>query len=824
MHKGTINVRRAQRPRWLGVCGLAVALITVLATPAAAQIGGESFDPFTVELRFQFVPPFGFGYVWSLVSAFRSPNYAAPFIFNAESNIPGWGPPSALSDEQRCNSAPTIAGAQIVIPLRQIPPGTYTVTYHAKVCVVTNGVYSAVEVASTTGWVTIDEDGYTGGAGTPTPEGLKIQSKTTRWRPQRDVTQPIVVNFRGPTNLDPSTVRLQVTPPTGVSAYSATIGSATPVEGTPGEYSVWWTGPWTVPNAAGAQEPLPSGDYELVLRGRAAGAAEDLESPPYSKVSLVEVIGLEFAASDFSTLDPNPGADGAGAVGDRIFAEATQQPTRENPHPPVSDMVQVTARLSPAVENVPGQPAVKVFFRAIDVDDPSTTRKPVDDEGRAADNRGDASAGLFSNLYVAPGTPPDAAVGAVLGQTVSSPDEAAVAARVSPKPGDNYRFMASTARQWVEDAKALQGAPPGTVPLAWLATQQGQPLDQALEGQRISKVLTVWRTLHIELDRLVAFDPVAAQAAMDVNGTFTGLKNSSLDDNTAPFVSNSTAVHWAPHARINDWQGGEIRLAFHAGDLYDVVGNGTKDVSISVKQGQVGALNGLTSAQALLQDRRYVLQDDHIESLTAMAADLSLAEQLLRSAYIRVIAHGANEQSADIPFVISPLHQNGQSPLDRRNLLQPALYSLPAEGLSKPFYWSIQVVSAFEGDPTQDKDPQNERLANLGGTEIGGCYDGTGWIGGCKVRSAVYLESIRDLVAKPQGFPDLPAIDEIIRRSTAHELFHALELPHGKAIMCAGKMLDKNSSTGNRLDPDQVAHLRDVTVPTKSASTKPTCQ
>lgn len=118
----------------------------------------------------------------------------------------------------------------------------------------------------------------------------------------------------------------------------------------------------------------------------------------------------------------------------------------------------------------------------------------------------------------------------------------------------------------------------------------------------------------------------------------------------------------------------------------------------------------------------------HIESLFTPSADLSLAEQLLRGVYIRVVAHGASEQSSDIPFVISPFYQTGQSPLGRRNLQQPSLYNLPAEGLSKPFYWSIQVVSAFEGDPASDKDPQNETGANLGGTEIGGCHDGTGWI------------------------------------------------------------------------------------------------
>jgi hypothetical protein len=523
-------------------------------------------------------------------------------------------------------------------------------------------------------------------------------------------------------------------------------------------------------------------------------------------------------------LDPNPGAAGAGALGKRIFAEAVEQPVRDNPQPTVLDRVRVAARYSPAVEVVQGQPPVKVFFRAIDVDDPSARGKPVDDEGRAADNRGDATAGLFMASFVPAGAGPDAGIGAVLEQTAGSAEEAAAVARVSPRPGDNYRFLASTTRARVERLVARQGpAPPGGLE-SWLVDGQGTALDAASENAQVSELLTVWRTLHVELDRLVPTNPAADQAAMDITGTFSGLRNTSLDDNTAPFVSSSKATHWAPHNRLDAWQGGELRVAFHANDLYDVVGNGTKDVSVALRQSQVGLLNGLTSAQALqLPDRGYVLRDDHIESLTTMAADLSLAEQLLLSAYIRVVGHGAGDQSTDIPFAISPFHQAGQTPLDRRNLRQTSLYQLPAEGLSKPTYWSIQMVSAFEGDPGSDKDPQNEQGANLGGTDIGGCHDGTGWIGGCKVHAAVYLESIRDLVAKPQGFPNLPAIDEIIRRSTAHELFHGLGLPHGQAIMCAGTMLDARSSEGNRLHDDHVALLRDVTLPTKSISGNQTC-
>jgi hypothetical protein len=135
----------------------------------------------------------------------------------------------------------------------------------------------------------IEEDGTASGGSGAAPPGLRILSKTTRWRPQHDETSPIVVRFRGPATLDTSSVALDLTPPDGLANYTPTFGPATLVEGKTDEYTAEWRGPWRIPDGSGGQQSLPSGNYRIVVRGRAAGATDELASEPYEKVSLVEV-------------------------------------------------------------------------------------------------------------------------------------------------------------------------------------------------------------------------------------------------------------------------------------------------------------------------------------------------------------------------------------------------------------------------------------------------------------------------------------------------------------------------------------------------------
>ena len=118
---------------------------------------------------------------------------------------------------------------------------------------------------------------------------ITISSTTTRWKPQRDNTTHITVNFTGPTDLDLSTVRLQVTTPGGPAAYEPT---KTEPSGKDGEYTFAWTGPWTYSDTAGTH-PLPRGTYALKVSAKRQDGSEVPESASYDRVSLVEVKSVE---------------------------------------------------------------------------------------------------------------------------------------------------------------------------------------------------------------------------------------------------------------------------------------------------------------------------------------------------------------------------------------------------------------------------------------------------------------------------------------------------------------------------------------------------
>ena len=81
-------------------------------------------------------------------------------------------------------------------------------------------------------------------AGDPTGVDNVLPS-TERWKPQRDASDNVTVNFKGPSDLDVSTVRLEVTAPGGPAGYTPTWTTPAKAAGKDDEYTFEWTGPWT---------------------------------------------------------------------------------------------------------------------------------------------------------------------------------------------------------------------------------------------------------------------------------------------------------------------------------------------------------------------------------------------------------------------------------------------------------------------------------------------------------------------------------------------------------------------------------------------------
>lgn len=340
---------------------------------------------------------------------------------------------------------------------------------------------------------------------------LEILPTTTRWRALRTrQPEPITVRFVGPDNLGLATGVLDILGP-AAGATKQVNGTLQPFSGPDcpagqGQqcYSLDWPGPWTRDTGPGAAEWLPPGNYGVVVRATIAGTSppQEVQSERYWRVSLVEVTEVKLEpVPGGAALDENPpvralveqGQDPTLALpggGKRIFAE------RPSYSGAVQDTVTVTATITPLL--VPpgsaGTPEteVPVDFRAFDVDDPATTNPPDkdgDSDGDAADNRGAPASMTPQSVIVATG------------------NGASSILRVGHQPGDNYRVAASTDATWLSQrVRAPNRAHAPTLTYGPLMEDVDPPLnlpERLLpESREASGLLTVWRTLHLEVDSM----------------------------------------------------------------------------------------------------------------------------------------------------------------------------------------------------------------------------------------------------------------------------------------------------------------------------------
>jgi hypothetical protein len=626
---------------------------------------------------------------------------------------------------------------------------------------------------------------------------IGILPSTTRWKPQRDVTTPIEVFFTGASDLTGAT--LEITDPNGALVTNPTLAFEA-IPGTdPPQYKITWSGPWTT-TVGGASVPLPRGNYKVVVQGtRHDGSI--LTSAPYEKVSLVEVKKIEFrAVAGGAPLDGNPGT----GSGTRIFAEAQEAPTPANQNPDALDKVTLIATIEPPISDPGEQGPISVHFRSLDVDDPSANSAPVDDESRpcppaGCDNLGSPQAGSLSDG----GTWLDGSVGV---QIPTLGPEATALFQTSMRQGDNYRVAASTSTEW------LNGLGPVVTSQAGAVTHvSGEPL---VAGVQVTEMLTVWRSLHLEVDAFASQDPAADQAAMDLRGQqFTMVTRDRLIDHSGPFFA-------ADHPNPDDWAGASLSLSFHANDWYDVTGNQRTQVRVRIGQNQPPLHNNLRPPDLMaLPDKSWILRDDEIFSLdasrscgpTTCAADYSLARELLARAYIKLDPIVQAPADVSVPFAVAT----------DRNITSN--FSIPNQTASSRTYWATQAASAFDGDPAGDLDPRPSTGAftiNLGLTTVGAPLND----GRHKLKSTVFIETIRDLYEKPPqgtvGGVSLVLSPEVNKRVTAHEILHTFGLIHDAAIMCS-QINIQNNTVGGTVTNDQIQQLRGVERPVPASHNLP---
>jgi hypothetical protein len=239
---------------------------------------------------------------------------------------------------------------------------------------------------------------------------------------------------------------------------------------------------------------IPAGGKEEVIKGVKASSQEnnlkliarlasDENTKDEKQFSVVAVQKLEWIGTDGQPIkDKNNHPDSNARIGVRIFPDAMS--STGGPQ----NKVKVQATIVPGVNDL------EVFFRSLDVDDPSTD-PVIDPNDMSQDNHGQPPDGKFEGTADNP----------VMKKTMRMDDKKAIAEavfEVTMQPGDNFRVVVTCMpKEMVEGnkVKARQPDQKGTVEDA-----AGNEIkdDDKPAGIKATEVLTVWRMLHVEVDSM----------------------------------------------------------------------------------------------------------------------------------------------------------------------------------------------------------------------------------------------------------------------------------------------------------------------------------
>lgn len=384
-----------------------------------------------------------------------------------------------------------------------------------------------------------------------------------------------------------------------------------------------------------------------------AGAVANAQVP--AAAAEVTQVWWSGGPGPFGLWGNNPGNGTPGtAIGQRVF------PDKDSPEDTDHRIVSIKAWIFPAVAGV------RVYFGAIDVDDPSANTGPVDNEGAATDNRGQGSfPGNTSALTNANG-------------------EATVDFRVSMQPGDNWRAVASCRQTDLNGLKGKQD----DAPQIRVVKADGTPPPNSV---KVSDPLTVWRRLHLEVDSMGAVagnritGQITAVGAGPVEETSTATTNQSLDDSPNRFEDGTLT----------------------ADDNFRVKGNGTgANFTVDVYN-RIDNTGPQTGGFSLVDDD--LLQDD----ADVPMPDTSTLTAAMREAYVEV-AFDVGDSNDSVPFVLNVDADEQFGAIVSDNWT--------SRDSNSAGFWVAYVLGAFQEEKDLDNDPISEgTVSALSDTVNGGC-------------------------------------------------------------------------------------------------------
>jgi len=307
--------------------------------------------------------------------------------------------------------------------------------------------------------------------------------------------------------------------------------------------------------------------------------------------------------------------------------------------------VTVKATVSPAIQGR------TVYFKSWDVDDPSTNSSPVDTNGSAgADNR-NGGAGTLSAASA----------------TTNAGGEATVTLTVSLRPGDNYRGAAACNQgklNAMTQAQADAGTPPDYV--------------------KLSEMLTVWRKLWIDSDRMQADTSNTNWLSDTIDAATYQNPNTDLEVNDVP----------GDFEKDDHFNGGYIKIKYATPQTLAVV-----DFDSNLNDDDVFVAGDHSAADG----KEYELYDDDYDQNLSLKvtfpgdADTSQLDAFEPAFVLPVI--DCSTQDASLTF--------------DRNVQVAEMDALVTtdfeyQGNVSDSFWGVHLICGFQALCDQDKDPDGE--------------------------------------------------------------------------------------------------------------------
>jgi len=408
---------------------------------------------------------------------------------------------------------------------------------------------------------------------------------------------------------------------------------------------------------------IDAGDFPLKMEGNlAGGSGTGPESGGLlhwaAKTVYGDIVSVMWEAID-SPLDDNPNSGG----GLRIFP-GKQTPTDTTDR----DTVLVRAKVYPAEADK------YVEFKLIDVDDPSSSTTPIDEEpsvGPPHDNRG----GL---AYFLNGTE-----SRYTGAYTDANGEATVEVRLTMQPGDNFRVAAALSTP--DNLIGVYAEHPDAEGRVYLYSNE-----ELFPPNQVTPMLTIWRRLWIEQDSMVKPSSTILDVIYDTSSTTI---TSNFPHNGLTTIHTDVALRFgAPRVSVNSFEGGKITfmdIPGHVPVTYTVYSH-----TIASITGDDIVVVGNVSANVVDAQKLILTEDDQVSVLPAYLMPGPIGMAAYGAGYILPTAVD-NQYRDKVPF------ENNLAEVD---IDTGASWRSGKDLSTASDFWVQHVVAGFEGAINDDHD------------------------------------------------------------------------------------------------------------------------